>query len=232
MNKLKHQAKIIDILTTIYSDRELGSLLGFKGGTACYLFYDLTRFSLDLDFNLLKEGTEELVYKKLESYVKNKYQIKQGYIKERTIFFLLSFENNERNIKIEISRKSMKDEYDLKEYLGLHIPVMKQEYILAHKLCALSDRHETVLRDLYDINFFLNKYWDINEDVIKTRTGKTLPEYLDFLIEFIPKNFQPQKVLDGLGELLDEEKKNEEKKNLVNDTILKLKVLLEALKTR
>lgn len=29
-------------------------ILGFKGGTAAYIFYDLNRFSTDLDFDLTK----------------------------------------------------------------------------------------------------------------------------------------------------------------------------------
>ncbi len=33
----------------IYTDPMIGPILGFKGGTAVYLFYNLNRFSVDLD---------------------------------------------------------------------------------------------------------------------------------------------------------------------------------------
>jgi predicted nucleotidyltransferase component of viral defense system len=49
----KHRYFLVQILKDIYSDRELANLLGFKGGTALMFFYDLPRFSVDLDFNLL-----------------------------------------------------------------------------------------------------------------------------------------------------------------------------------
>ena len=49
----KHKFILVSILKDIYSDVSLGSIFGFKGGTAFYLFYNLPRFSVDLDFNLL-----------------------------------------------------------------------------------------------------------------------------------------------------------------------------------
>ena len=45
---------MLQILRDIYSDLELANYLGFKGGTALMFFHGLPRFSVDLDFNLLK----------------------------------------------------------------------------------------------------------------------------------------------------------------------------------
>ena len=42
------------ILKDIYADITINSLLGFKGGTCAYFFYNLPRFSVDLDFDLLE----------------------------------------------------------------------------------------------------------------------------------------------------------------------------------
>lgn len=50
-----HKTILIRILKDIYTDTTIGPFLGFKGGTAAYLFYDLNRFSVDLDFDLLDE---------------------------------------------------------------------------------------------------------------------------------------------------------------------------------
>lgn len=55
-NKDKHTLIMTQILKDIYSDVTISSLLGFKGGTAAYLFYDLPRFSVDLDFDLLENS--------------------------------------------------------------------------------------------------------------------------------------------------------------------------------
>ena len=39
-----HKTMLIRILKDIYTDQDLAPLLGFKGGTAAYLFYNLGRF--------------------------------------------------------------------------------------------------------------------------------------------------------------------------------------------
>jgi hypothetical protein len=45
VNINKHKFFLLQILKDICSDIELGSCLGFKGGTALMFFYDLPRFS-------------------------------------------------------------------------------------------------------------------------------------------------------------------------------------------
>ena len=61
----KHKFFLMQILKDIYSDIELANSLGFKGGTALMFFYDLPRFSVDLDFNLLDLTKEKTVYEKV-----------------------------------------------------------------------------------------------------------------------------------------------------------------------
>ena len=67
----KHKFFMLQILKDIYADIELSSILGFKGGTALLFFYDLARFSVDLDFNLLNSEKEKLAYKKIKKYCLN-----------------------------------------------------------------------------------------------------------------------------------------------------------------
>jgi predicted nucleotidyltransferase component of viral defense system len=55
----KHKYFMLQILRDIYSDLELANALGFKGGTALMFFYNLPRFSVDLDFNLLSPDKEK-----------------------------------------------------------------------------------------------------------------------------------------------------------------------------
>ena len=54
----------------IYTDSSLGPILGFKGGTAANFFYDLGRFSVDLDFDLLKGDKEAIVFEKIEKILR------------------------------------------------------------------------------------------------------------------------------------------------------------------
>ncbi len=65
VNINKHKFFLTQILKDIYSDIELANCLGFKGGTALMFFYDLYRFSVDLDFNLLDLAKEKTVYEKV-----------------------------------------------------------------------------------------------------------------------------------------------------------------------
>ena len=61
----RHRFILVQILNDIYSDILLSNCLGFKGGSALMFFYDLPRFSVDLDFNLLEASKEELVFRKV-----------------------------------------------------------------------------------------------------------------------------------------------------------------------
>ncbi len=58
----KHKFLLVRILKDIYSDVAISSYLGFKGGTALMLFYGLPRFSVDLDFNIIKKEQTDVVY--------------------------------------------------------------------------------------------------------------------------------------------------------------------------
>jgi len=67
VNVNKHKFFMVQILKDIYSDIELSNCLGFKGGSAMMFFYNLPRFSVDLDFNLLDISKEDTVYQKVRS---------------------------------------------------------------------------------------------------------------------------------------------------------------------
>ena len=68
----KHRANLNLILRGIYTNTEIGSYLGFKGGTACLMLYGLPRFSVDLDLNLMNPNKALLVYEKLGSFLTSK----------------------------------------------------------------------------------------------------------------------------------------------------------------
>ena len=53
-----------------YSDTTIAPFLGFKGGTAAFMFYELNRFSVDLDFDLLEENKEDHVFNRIEQITK------------------------------------------------------------------------------------------------------------------------------------------------------------------
>ena len=216
---------MVKILKDIYSDFQLSSLLGFKGGTALYLFYDLPRFSVDLDFNLLDLSKKDVVYRNIKEIIKKYGKLKDGTMKRNTIFFLLSYGEPDRNIKIEISLNEFPNEYEIKQYLGLPVLVMKREYMTAHKLVALTERKGVANRDIFDIWFFLKSGWSIRDEIVELRTGMPVKEYIPKCIAFI-ESAGEKSILQGLGEILDSKLKSWVKNNLVSDVIFYLRYYL------
>lgn len=236
LNRSKHQLIMGQILKDIYSEVMISPLLGFKGGTCAYFFYGLPRFSVDLDFDLLivNEANQKMVFDKVVDILSKYGQVKNQYIKRFTVFVLLSYGDEDHNIKVEINvrklAENIQDHYELKEYLGISMFVAKPDYLFASKLVALTLRTETAMRDIYDIHYFAKNNWDINTEVIKARTSKTTKEYLVDCINFIDK-VKDNQILQGLGELVEGEKdKAWIRTHLKTDSIFMLKNYLSTLK--
>lgn len=224
------------ILRDIYTDVSLAPLLGFKGGTCAYLFYGLPRFSVDLDFDLLEANNEnqQAVFDKIIGILGKYGTVKDKHIKRFTIFALLSYGNDDHNIKVEINVRrlagNIRDHYALKGYLGISMFTAKNDYLFAGKLVALTTRKETAARDIYDIYYFAKNNWGINPEVIKELTGKTIKAYLAECGVFIGK-VKDNRILQGLGEFLEEEKEKAwARRNLKADTIFLLKNYMSVLK--
>lgn len=94
---------------------------------------------------------------------------------------------------------------------------MSPDSIFANKLVALSERWYP--RDLYDVYFFFREKFSINELLITERTNLSLKDFLQNLLQQLPKHFTENNVLIGLGELLTDKQKIWAKKNLLTETI-------------
>lgn len=222
----KHKNILIKILKDIYTDSTVGPLLGFKGGTATYLFYGLSRFSVDLDFDLLDETKEDYVFGRIERIISPYGKIKAKRKKRFTLFFELSYGEKDRNIKLEINRRSSGSSYEIKGYLGISMKLMVKEDIFANKLAAMLERISRANRDIYDVWFFLTNNWAVNEKIVKKRTNLSLKELYQKLIASL-EEIGHRHLLAGMGELLDEKTKIWAKDNLKNDLIFLLKLRLE-----
>jgi predicted nucleotidyltransferase component of viral defense system len=75
----RHRFLLVQILKDIYADLELANCLGFKGGTALMFFYDLPRFSVDLDSTCLMFKRRILLTEKFARYFPDtvKYLMRQ-----------------------------------------------------------------------------------------------------------------------------------------------------------
>lgn len=227
-----HKNILVKILKDIYTDTTLGPLLGFKGGTAAYLFYDLSRFSVDLDFDLLVLEKTEYVFERVRKILETYGTVKEAEVKRFSLFYVLSYENKvpgAENIKVEINRRDFGSKYAVKSYLGIPMKVMVQEDMFAHKLCAMAERIGNANRDIFDVCYFLDKMWDCNTKIIEERTGM---KYKDFLLHcaVLLEEMDDQNLLAGLGELLDEKQKAWVKSKLKSETIFHLKNYASVLK--
>lgn len=222
LDTAKHKNILIKILKDIYTDTGIGPFLGFKGGTAAYLFYELNRASLDLDFDLLDETEENAVFGKMEEIARQYGQIKEHRKKRYNLFLLLSYEDEAPNIKIEVNRREFGSKYEIKAYLGISMKVMICGDMFAHKLVAMYERIGEANRDIYDVWFFLNNNWPINKEIVEKRTEMPFKDFLQKCIEVLEK-LPDRGILAGMGELLDEKQKAWVKTNLRKDTIFLLK---------
>lgn len=227
LNINKHKVLLVQILKEIYSDTSLAPLLGFKGGTAVYLFYNLDRFSVDLDFDLIDKDKDFIVFEKLKNILEKYGSLRESYNKKNTIIFVISYENNLRNLKVEVSKRFFGSKYEIKNYLGIAIPVMKKSDMFANKIVAMLERIGHTNRDIYDVYFFLKNRWDINDRIVKTRTNLDLKEYIDKCIKSLEK-MSNKNILSGIGELISKEHKQWVKENLKKETIFQLKLLKES----
>lgn len=227
-----HKNILIHILRDIYTDSKLGPFLGFKGGTAVYLFYELPRFSVDLDFDLLDDQQRQFVFESVKNIVTKYGKIKEAEEKRWTIFFLLSYDNkaeNAPNIKVEINLRDFGSRYEIKSYFGIAVKVMIQEDIVAHKMVAMTERIGKANRDIFDVWFFLKNNWPINELIVQQRTGLAMPQFLEKCIELL-ESMSDRGILSDIGELLTPEQKVWAKTKLRTDTIFYLRLKLESYK--
>jgi len=202
----RHRFFLVQILKDIYSDIELASSLGFKGGTALMFFYDLPRFSVDLDFNLLNLQKEYIAYRKVRLIL-----LKYGKIFDEAKKFygpliVLDYGVNERKLKVEISNREFENRYEIKNLLGINVKVMVQEDMFAHKLCALLDRNAVANRDIFDCWYFMQRQTPINKSIVESRMGMPLTQYLQACIGHI-EGMSNKGLLQGMGELMDSKMK-------------------------
>jgi predicted nucleotidyltransferase component of viral defense system len=200
----KYKFFLVQVLKDIYSNIELANYLGFKGGTALMFFYDLPRFSVDLDFNLLDTTKEKTVYEKVREIL-----LKYGKIRDEAMKFhgpvvVLDYGVGERNLKVEISNRQWDDHYEIKNLLGIHMRVMVAPDMFAHKLCALLDRGEVANRDIFDSWFFMQRQTPLNKEIVETCVGMSLADYIQKCIDYLERA-SDRGMLNGLGELMDED---------------------------
>lgn len=186
------------------------------------LFYELDRFSVDLDFDLLDNSKEDFVFKRLEKILPEFGTLREKYKKFHTLFFLISYADEAHNIKVEISRRQSGVRYELQNYLGISMLVQAQEDMFANKLIAMVERKKPASRDIYDLWFFLKRHAVMNKAIVEKRGGMPFREYLQKAVDYLER-YDATYILQGLGELLNAKQKGWVKTHLKKEAIFLLK---------
>lgn len=101
--------------------------------------------------------------------------------------------------------------------------VMVKEDILANKLLALLTRSKPASRDFFDSWFFLKEHWQINYQLINNQTKLSPKQLLTALEEKVESQNQAF-FLQGLGELIDFNKKEWVRQNLKEELLFQLRL--------
>ena len=225
-----HKNIQLQILKEIYTDTTISSHLGFKGGTAALMFYDLNRFSVDLDFDLLDqsdEAKEKEIFEKILKIAQGYGEIRESRIKRYNLLIIFSYDPKAQNVKIEVNRREFGSRYELKTLLGISMLVMVREDMFANKIMAMYERVGKTSRDVFDVYFFTKNNWPINRDIVEQRAKLSFKEVLVKSIELLEK-MDNRHILDGLGEFLTESQKDWARAKLRTETTFLLKARLES----
>ena len=222
MDTNKHRYYMMQVLLAIFRHPQLSQLLAFKGGTSLMMFYNLSRFSTDLDFNLLDASKTEYVYNELHNLL-----LKFGTIDDEAMKFygpilVLNYGKGERMLKVEVSNREYPNHYEVRSLLGTDIRVMTLSDMFAHKLCALGER--ITPRDIYDVWFFLQNRTEINAEIVQLRTGMSISEYAQQCADKV-RSYSSRMLMQGLGEvLLDNQSKNFARQQLIPEAVSALEL--------
>lgn len=222
----KHKTILLLMLKDIYSDTALAPFLGFKGGTAAFLFYGLNRNSVDLDFDLLDESREQEVFERIQKIAQSYGTVVDSRVKRFNMVCVISYDKRSQNIKIEVNRRNFGSRYEVNTMFGISLLVMVREDMFAHKLMAMYERIGKTSRDIFDVYFFAKNRWPVNKAIVEERSGMPFAELLAKCMEQLEK-MNDRHILDGLGELLTESQKDWARAKLRSETVFLLGTLAE-----
>lgn len=224
----KHKNICTKILKDIFKDPAVAPYIAFKGGTAALFFYGLTRFSVDLDFDLLDLTKENTIFEKVKEILEKYGRLKDIKNKKYSLLYQLVYDGKEDladNIKVEINKRNFGSQYTVKEYLGISMKVMIKADMAANKLMAMLNRIGKANRDIYDVWFMLSEGWPINKKLIEQVTTMPYKTFLNQCIDVL-QAMSNQRILNGLGLLLTPQQKNWVKTHLIEETLFLLKLAL------
>jgi len=157
----------IEVLEQLNRKRFLDKII-FGGGTMLRLCYGLHRFSVDLDFWIVKKTDAQKLYRDIKNYLGQIYTVTDAQNKYYTILFEIKSKNYPRRLKIEI-RKEKKDiisekaiAYSAYSNTQVLLNTVSLNDMMISKIQAFTERKE--IRDIFDIEFLYKKGVKLPDD--------------------------------------------------------------------
>ena len=223
-----HKSYLHRLLMEIIDQPLMAQTLAFKGGTCAAMLGYLDRFSVDLDFDVLKNA-DEAALRKTFHLVFNQLGFSVTLEFDKVLFFQLRYPTGpgKRNtLKISASNIRVEtNQYKVQYFPEIDRLINSQtvETMFANKLVAVTDRytqHKTIAgRDIYDIHHFFVQGYPYNGAVIRERTGMKPGEYFGEMILFIKKHVTQTIVNEDLNSLLSNRKFQQVRKILIPETL-------------
>ncbi|MFH1616586.1 MAG: nucleotidyl transferase AbiEii/AbiGii toxin family protein [Planctomycetota bacterium] len=188
----------LEVLDRLNSGKFLTQIV-FGGGTMLRLCHNLNRFSVDLDFWVIKE-LKQGFFENMKAYLAKHYDIKDSAKKFHTILFELRSHAYPRSLKLEIRREVKKIHveqviaYSKYANTQVFLKAVSLSDMMESKLEAFLDRQE--IRDVFDMEFLFKK------GVPLKASDDTLREVLGLINAFSRRDYTVR-----LGSLLEKEQR-------------------------
>ncbi len=223
-----HKSYLHRLLMEIVDQPLVAQTLAFKGGTCAAMLGFLDRFSVDLDFDVLK-GADEDALRKAFHRVFSQLGFSVTLEFDKVLFFQLRYPSNPgKKSTLKLSASNIRIEAN--QYKVQYFPeidrLMNSQTIgtmFANKLVAVTDRytqHKTIAgRDIYDVHHFFVQGYPYDGAVIRERTGLNPGEYFEELIAFIKKRVTLTIINEDLNSLLPNRQFQQVRKILIPETL-------------
>ncbi len=234
-----------DILHKSYLNRLLIELidrpvfsqnLAFKGGSCAAMLGYLDRFSIDLDFDLIKNVDDGELRRGLHQVVDELGLLVLEEL-NNTLMFRLRYPSEpgkRNNLKLSIHSQRVEANHYKVRYLAEIDRMMTcqtVETMFANKLVAATERydlHKAVAgRDFYDIHHFFIHGYSYDAQVIEERTGLNRREYFKKLAHFIRMHVTQTILNQDLNTLLPDKQFQQIRKILIPETVAMLQREIE-----
>lgn len=223
-----HKSYLNRLLIEIIDRPALSQNLAFKGGTCAGMLGYLDRFSVDLDFDVMKNADETTLRREFHrAFDHLGLTVVEEF--DQVLMFRVRYPSEpgkRNNLKVSASSLTVK----ANKYQALYLPEIDRlmkcqtvETMFANKLVAIIDRydlHGTIAgRDIYDIHHFFVSGYSYNVPVIIERTGFEPGVYMEKLTDFIKKHVTQTTINEDLNTLLPNKQFQQIRKILLPETL-------------